>query len=66
MADIPGLLEGAHEGIGMGIAFLRHVSRCRALIHIVDGSAIDPIGDFSAINNELMLFNPALAKKPQV
>jgi GTPase len=66
LADIPGLLEGAHEGVGMGVAFLRHVSRCRALIHVVDGASIDPLGDFNAINNELRLFNPMLAKKPQV
>jgi len=65
-ADIPGLLEGAHEGVGLGHAFLRHVSRCRLLVHLVDGSAPDPVGDFKAICEELELFDPALALKPQV
>jgi len=66
LLDIPGLLEGAHEGVGLGIAFLRHIQRCRVLIHVVDGSSADPVGDFKAINQELELFNPALAQKTQV
>lgn len=66
LADIPGLLEGAHEGVGLGIAFLRHIQRCRVLIHVVNGDSVDPIGDFQAINQELELFNPQLAEKTQV
>lgn len=66
LADIPGLLEGAHDGIGLGIAFLRHIQRCRVLLHIIRGDSEDPLGDFIAINQELELFNPKLAKKPQV
>eukprot|EP00752_Nemacystus_decipiens_P008108 g7248.t1 len=66
LADIPGLLEGAHKGVGLGRAFLRHVERCRAIIHIVSGASPDPVGDFRAINQELALFSEALAVKPQV
>jgi GTP-binding protein len=50
----------------MGSAFLRHVARCRVILHVVDGSSQDPVGDFVAINNELRLFNPLVALKPQV
>ena len=66
LADIPGLIEGAHAGAGLGHTFLRHVERCRVLIHLLNGSSPDPMGDFDAINEELALFNPALAGKPQV
>lgn len=66
LADIPGLLEGAHKGVGLGREFLRHVDRCKAILHLVDGSSQDPVGDFTAINQELVLFNPNLAHKPQV
>ncbi len=66
LADIPGLIEGAHEGVGLGDAFLKHIQRTRVLIHVVDGSAEDPLADFSQINSELALFDPALAQKPQV
>ena len=66
IADIPGLLEGAHDGVGLGISFLRHVERCRVLVHVVDLTSQDPIGDFIAINQELELFNPKLANKTQV
>jgi GTPase len=65
-ADIPGLLEGAHDGKGLGHEFLRHVSRCRALVHVVDGSSPDPVGDLRATNAELSLFSPELSAKPQV
>jgi GTPase involved in cell partitioning and DNA repair len=65
-ADVPGLLEGAHEGHGLGHAFLRHISRCRVLLHLLDGTSPDPIGDYKAIQLELELFNPALLEKPQV
>jgi GTP-binding protein len=66
LADIPGLIEGAHAGVGLGFAFLRHVQRTRVLIHLIDGAAPDPIADFSQINTELALFDPDLALKPQV
>jgi hypothetical protein len=63
---VVGLLEGAHEGLGLGHEFLRHIQRCRTLIHVIDGSSRDPIGDFAAVQNELELFNPDLVDKPQV
>ena len=69
MADIPGLIEGAHEGIGLGHAFLRHVERCRLLIHVIDVSGSegrDPIDDFNKINAELAAFNPELAERKQI
>lgn len=69
MADIPGLIEGASDGVGLGHEFLRHVERCRMLIHIVDvagSEGRDPIEDFEAINAELEKFNPELAKCPQI
>jgi GTPase involved in cell partitioning and DNA repair len=61
-----GLLEGAHLGKGLGRAFLRHIERCRLLVHVIDGTRPDPIGDFHAVNTELELFNPELADKSQV
>ncbi|MDL2233631.1 GTPase ObgE [Ruminococcaceae bacterium OttesenSCG-928-L11] len=69
MADIPGLIEGASEGVGLGHEFLRHVDRCRLLVHIVDVSGIegrDPQEDFEKINRELALFNEELASRPQI
>jgi len=66
MADIPGLIEGAHEGAGLGLEFLRHVERTRMLIHLLDGASPDPVADFRAINRELDLYSPTLAAKPQV
>ncbi len=69
MADIPGLIEGAADGIGLGHEFLRHVERCRMLVHIVDvagSEGRDPIEDFEAINKELEKFNPDLASAPQI
>lgn len=66
LADIPGLIEGAHQGIGLGDAFLRHIQRTRVLIHLLDGMADDPLLDFAQINSELALFDPALAEKPQL
>ena len=65
-ADVPGLLEGAHNGVGLGHEFLRHVSRCRAAVHVVDGSSRDPVGDYAAVRAELELFSPELAALPQV
>lgn len=69
MADIPGLIEGASEGIGLGHEFLKHIERTKVLIHMVDGASVegrDPIDDINKINNELELYNPELIKKPQV
>lgn len=69
IADIPGLIEGAWEGIGLGHQFLRHVERCRMLIHIVDVSGSegrDPVQDFETINHELEKFNPELAQRPML
>lgn len=68
-ADIPGLIEGASEGVGLGHDFLRHVERCRLLLHLVDVSGSegrDPIEDFEKINAELANFSPALALRPQI
>ena len=66
LADIPGLIEGASHGAGLGHDFLRHVQRTRVLIHLLDGLSEDPIADYSQINTELSLFDPNLGKKPQV
>ncbi len=70
VADIPGLIEGAHAGAGLGHQFLRHVERCRVLVHLVDpiapGEGREPRADHEAINRELGLYSPELAKKPQV
>jgi len=65
-ADIPGLLEGAHAGVGIGQEFLRHCDRCKVLVQVVDGSSPDPLGDYEAIRTELLLFSHALAEKPHV
>jgi GTP-binding protein len=66
LADIPGLIEGAHMGVGLGDAFLRHIQRTRVLIHMLDGMSEDALADFSQINSELALFDPALTKKPVI
>ncbi len=69
MADIPGLIEGAGEGVGLGHQFLRHVERCRLLVHIVDvagSEGRDPKEDFEIINRELAKFNPELAQRPML
>ena len=69
IADIPGLIDNAHEGAGLGHDFLRHIERTRLLIHVVDVSSADgrdPIDDFKSINEELRLFNEQLASRPQV
>lgn len=69
MADIPGLIEGAADGVGLGHEFLKHIERCRMLVHIVDvagSEGRDPIEDFNRINEELIKFNPELAKCPQI
>ncbi len=69
MADIPGLIEGASDGIGLGHEFLRHVERCRLIVHVVDVSGVegrDPIADFEIINRELENFSEELAERPQI
>lgn len=69
VADIPGLIEGANEGQGLGHDFLKHIERCRVLVHLVDISGIegrDPIADFTLINEELKLYNEKLADKPMI
>jgi GTP-binding protein len=70
VADIPGLIEGAHEGAGLGHQFLRHIERCHVLVHLVDGANADPrrslAGDFAAINRELKAYSRKLAGKPQI
>ncbi len=70
VADIPGLVEGAHAGAGLGLQFLRHVERCRVLVHLVDaaapGEGRSPAADHAALNRELALYSPELGTKPQV
>ena len=69
VADIPGLIEGAHKGAGLGIRFLRHIERTRILIHLVDASVIDPqnpLANYETINRELACYNPLLTEKPQI
>ena len=66
LADIPGLIEGAHEGAGLGHQFLRHIERCRLLIHLVNGASADPLAEFEQINEELALFSEKLAQKKQL
>ena len=66
MVDIPGLIEGAHEGVGLGQDFLRHIERTRVLVHMVDGSIDDPVRQYQQTNVELDLFNADLGRKPQV
>jgi GTP-binding protein len=66
LADIPGLVEGAAQGVGLGHDFLRHIQRTRVLIHLLDGLSDDPLEDLAQTNTELGLFDPNLAKKPQI
>ena len=65
-ADIPGLIEGAHLGVGLGHAFLRHVQRTDIIVHILDGSAMDPLADYNQIRAELALYDEKLAERPEV
>ncbi len=66
LADIPGLVDGAHSGRGLGDKFLAHVERCRVLIHLVDASSDDPIASYITIRNELIAYNNLLAEKPEI
>lgn len=69
VADIPGLIEGAHRGEGLGHKFLRHITRTSLLIHLIDASTIrekEPLADWEAVNRELMLFDSSLVEKPQI
>ena len=69
MADLPGLIEGAHTGLGLGIQFLKHVERTRVIVHVIDMSATedrDPVEDYKKINNELESYNMDLLKRPQI
>lgn len=65
-ADIPGLIEGAHAGIGLGHSFLRHVQRTRVIIHVLNGASDDPVADYNQINTELALYDDELGDKPQI
>ena len=66
VADIPGLIEGAHAGAGLGHQFLRHIERTRLIVHLLDGASPDPLDDYAKINQELRLFSEKLATKPQI
>lgn len=69
MADIPGLIEGASQGVGLGYSFLKHIERTKVLVHVVDAASTegrDPVADIKAINEELRAYNPELLKRPQV
>lgn len=69
IADIPGLIEGASQGVGLGHEFLRHIERTKVIIHIVDAAGTEgrnPVEDIYAINRELEAYNPDIAKRPQV
>ena len=66
IADIPGLIEGAHEGAGLGDRFLGHVERCSALLHLVDGTAENPVQDYLAVRGELAAYGHGLADKPEI
>jgi GTP-binding protein len=66
LADIPGLIEGAHEGHGLGTRFLGHVERCAVLLHLIDVTADDPVGDYRVIRKELKAYSPELAEKTEI
>ena len=66
MVDIPGLIEGAHAGAGLGDEFLRHIERTRILVHVIDGNGPDPVEDYFRIRDELRLFDESLAAKPEI
>ncbi len=66
MADIPGLIEGAHEGVGLGTRFLGHVERCGVLLHLVDGTEEDIAGTYRTVRTELAEYGAGLAEKPEI
>ena len=66
VADIPGLIEGAHRGKGLGVQFLRHIERTKVLVFLIDGTAADIRADYQVLLNELKLFNKDLTEKPQI
>lgn len=66
MADLPGLIEGAHAGVGLGHQFLRHIERTQVLVHLLDASAEDPVKDYETIRNELALYDESLAARPEI
>lgn len=66
MMEVPGLLEGAHKGVGLGHEFLRHAERARIYVHVIDGLADDPVADLKMLNNELRMFSQALSDKRQI
>jgi GTP-binding protein len=69
VADIPGLIAGAHKGAGLGTQFLRHIERTRLLVHLIDACEIDPdhvLAAYETVNQELVKHNPALAQRPQI
>jgi GTP-binding protein len=66
MADLPGLIEGAHVGVGLGHQFLRHVERTRVLVHVLDAGADDPMSDYETVRREIELYDPSLASRPEV
>ena len=66
LADIPGLIEGAHEGHGLGTRFLGHVERCAVLLHLIDVTSADPVADYRVIRKELKAYSPELAEKPEI
>ncbi|MCL5025967.1 MAG: GTPase ObgE [Chloroflexi bacterium] len=66
LADLPGLIEGAHQGVGLGLDFLRHAERTRLLLHVVDGAAADPLADYDGINSELLAYGRSLPDKSRL
>jgi len=66
MADLPGLIEGAHAGVGLGHLFLRHVERTRVLVHVLDAGAADPLADYNTVRREIELYDPRLVQRPEV
>ena len=66
MADLPGLIEGAHEGVGLGHQFLRHVERTRAIVHVLDASGEDPVADYETVRRELQMYDERLVQRPEV
>jgi len=66
VADMPGLIEDAHAGVGLGLEFLRHIERTRVLVHLLDGTRLDPLSDMDVVNYELSEYSAALAHRPQL